>query len=94
MELSFDAIDVERQGHGRRYACLPVDSIDQDGFMIDCTDSYMRPELFDLQPGDIVRWIAKGRRLQGHIGMIERNNMVLRATLEDVMPLPPDFFAP
>ncbi len=94
MELSFNSIDVERRGYGRRYSCLPVDAIDHEGFTIDCSESYMRPELFDLQPGDTVRWAVNGQRLQGHIDRIERNGVVLRAVLRDVDLLPPDFFAP
>lgn len=94
MELSFNSIDVERRGHGRRYSCLPVDSIDRSGFTIDCTNSYLRPDMFDLQPGDIVRWLDKGRRLQGWIRSVERNGALVQVVLRDVTLLPPDFFAP
>lgn len=94
MELSFSSIDVERRGYGRRYSCLPVDTIDRHGFTIDCTDSYLRPEMFDLQTGDIVRWIDQGNRLQGYIADVERNGVIIHVVLRDVEPLPPDFFAP
>jgi|GEM_PF-439771 len=94
MDLSFPSIDVERRGYGRRYSCLPVDTIDQHAFTIDCTDSYLRPEMFDLQPGDIVRWFTRGNRLQGYIDHVERNGVVIQVALRDVEPVPPDFFAP
>lgn len=94
MDLSFHSIDVERRDHGRRYSCLPVDTIDRQGFSIDCTDSYLRPDMFDLQPGDTVRWIEKGHRFQGTIAAVERNGLTLQASLADVVPLPADFFAP
>lgn len=94
MDLSFNSIDVERRGHGRRYSCLPVDTIDRNGFTIDCTGSYLHPEMFDLQPGDIIRWIDKGRRMQGCILNVERNGVILQVSLQEVALLPEDFFAP
>lgn len=92
MELSFQTIDTERRLYGKRYTGLPVDHIDRHSLRIDCGDGLLRPEMFDLQPGDTVRWLRNGRYVQGKIASITRDATTLSATLEGVEPLPPDFF--
>ena len=94
MERALLTIDVDRRGYGRRYTGLPVDAINREGLMIDCTGGYMLPERFDLLPGDIVRWEEGTRRIQAHIVEVQREDMQLRASLENPVVLPPDFFAP
>lgn len=89
---SLNTIDVLRRNYGRRYSGLPVDTIDRESFTIDCTHSYMRPSMFDVRPGDTVRWMKNGRYLQGQITHVERTDTSLRALLEKVEPLPQDFF--
>lgn len=85
-------VDIERHMYGRRYSGLPVDTLERSGFTIDCRDSYMQPEMYDIQQGDTVRWLRNGRYVQGVISQIERNNGVLQVALDDVELLPPDFF--
>jgi hypothetical protein len=92
-QIKLKTIDVERRNYGRRYTGLPVDTLDKTGFTIDCTHAYMRPIMFDLQQGDIVRWLHNGRYMQGSITRVERTDAVLSAALQDVVLLPPDFFA-
>lgn len=92
MEQNYSTIDVERRGHGRRYTGLFVDSIDQEGFTIDCSNTYMRPHMFDLRTGDIVRWKQQDRYVQGRITMVTRNGEIISASLEHIELLPPDFF--
>ncbi|NJK80213.1 MAG: hypothetical protein HC876_11600 [Chloroflexaceae bacterium] len=91
-EYRLTTIDVERREYGRRYTWLPVDAIDQGSFTIDCTDGYMRPQMYDLRVGDIVRWSHNSQKVQGTIVSLERTQTHIVATLSDVAPLPPDFF--
>lgn len=85
-------IDVERRLYGRRYTFLPVDSLDQSGFTIECQGTYMRPAMYDLCEGDLVRWQHDGHYLQGTICRVERTQDGLRADLDGVEVLPADFF--
>jgi hypothetical protein len=84
-------IDIARQMYGRRYSCLPVDTLDEEHFRIDCTGGYMRPHMFDIQAGDTVRWQHEGRYKQGQVAHVERDGEALMATLRNVELLPPEF---
>lgn len=88
---SLKTINIVRPDYGRRYSVLPVDTIDQHSLMIDCTDSYMRPFMYDLRVDDMVCWLHEGRYLQGRISKVERTETSLSAILADVQLLPPDF---
>lgn len=87
-------VDVERRGYGRRYTWLPVDTLTRSGFVIDCTNSYLRPEHFDFQPGDMVRWRDNGRQIQANITDVERDGLIVRVSVGEATVLPPEFFAP
>lgn len=52
----------------------------------------MRPQMYDLRVGDIVRWSHNSQKVQGTIVSLERTQTHIVATLSDVAPLPPDFF--
>jgi hypothetical protein len=91
-EQRLTCIDTERRMYGRRYSCLPVDTLDEQHFSIDCTDGYMRPHMFDIQEGDTVRWQHEERYKQGYVAHVERDGEILTATLRDVELLPPDFW--
>lgn len=90
-EQSLKTIDVVRRDYGRRYTGLPVDTIDRQSFTIDCNQTYMRPAMFDLRPGDTVRWVKNGRYLEGTIASVERTETLIRAVLDQVKVLPADF---
>lgn len=92
MDQSLRTVDVLRRGFGRRYTGLPIDTISRDGFTIDCTAGYMRPEMFDLRVGDTVRWSQNGRYIQATIARVERNGHLLTVALSDSGLLPTDFF--
>lgn len=91
-EQAFITVDVRRRWYGQRYTSLPVDAIDQRGLTIDCTDSYMRPTMFDLLPGDVVRWTHEQQRFQAVIAHVERTETLLTILFSDVRPLPSDQF--
>jgi hypothetical protein len=91
-ENRLTTIDIWRRDYGRRYTALPVDSLDHQGFMIDCTEAYTRPAMFDVREGDTVLWLSNGRYIQATIVHVERTSTLLRAVLEDTEELPPDFF--
>ncbi|KPV50038.1 hypothetical protein SE17_29270 [Kouleothrix aurantiaca] len=94
MDQAFLTVDVERRGYGRRYTDLPVDTLSREGFAIDCTGAYMRPEWFDIRPGDIVRWRDGERRVQGMVAAVQREGEWVHVAVEQVFPLPPDAFYP
>jgi hypothetical protein len=94
MERTFFTIDVERRGYGRRYTSLPVDAISRTELLIDCTAGYMRPTQWDLRIGDIVRWQDGSRRVEARVTRVWVEGALLRASLENAVLLPPDFFAP
>jgi hypothetical protein len=85
-------VDVFRKGQGRRYSALPVDTLDRDMFVIDCADGPLRPDIFDLQPGDTVRFLQGERYVQATITTVQRNGHLLSAHLADAELLPPDYF--
>jgi hypothetical protein len=89
---SLVTVDVVRRGYGRRYSGLPVDSRDNDGLTIDCTNSTLRPEHYDLRVGDVVRWPQDGRYVQATIVHVHRNGARLSVTFSEVSLLPADFF--
>lgn len=86
-------VDVYRLGHGRRYSALPVDQLDNDGFLIDCSASgSLRPEHFDLRQGDIVRFPQGERYIEAIIASVSRTTQELRVVLANAQLLPPEFF--
>lgn len=89
---SLITVNVFRRSYGRRYTELPVDSVDRDGLLITCDGPFMRPEHYDLRPGDIVRWRAGERYIEAVIGEVTRDERALSATLVDAQLLPPEFF--
>jgi hypothetical protein len=94
MERPYLTVDVERRGYGRRYTGLPVDTLSRQGFSIDFTDAYMRPEMVDIRPGDIVRWRDGERLVQATVAEVRRENLALHVGVDGVTPLPPEAFFP
>jgi hypothetical protein len=94
MDRPFLTVDVERRGYGRRYTGLPVDSLSRQGFSIDFTGAYMRPEMIDIRPGDIVRWRDGDRQIQAIVASIRREDTWLHVAVEGAAPLPPEAFFP
>lgn len=92
VQPSLVTVSVFRRHYGKRYTELPVDQIDTSGLRIDCRETYMRPELYDLRPGDIVRWRQGGRYIEAEISAVTRDDSAVHATFTGVHPLPPDFF--
>lgn len=93
-ERVYRTVDIERRGYGRRYTWLPVDDISREGFVINFLDSYMRPEMIDIRPGDIVRWREGERQVQGVVVEVHREDNSLHARVEEAHPLPPEAFYP
>jgi hypothetical protein len=52
----------------------------------------MRPAMYDLRQGDMVRWLHNGHYHQGTIATIERTETLVQVTLKETGPLPEDFF--
>ena len=94
MDQPFLTVDIERRGYGRRYTGLPVDELNRQGFSIDFTGAYMRPEMIDIQPGDIVRWRDGERQVQATVAEVHRENSALHVSVAGLTPLPPDSFFP
>jgi hypothetical protein len=94
MQQSYRTVDIERRGYGRRYSLLPVDVLHREGFSIDFTGAYMRPEMIDIRPGDIVRWREGERQLQGQVAAVQREPNALHVQVEDIASVPPDAFYP
>jgi hypothetical protein len=92
MDQPYLTVDVERRGYGRRYTELPVDSLSRQGFSIDFTGAYVRPDMIDIRPGDIVRWRDGERRVQATVATISREDHSLHVEVEGLFPLPPDAF--
>jgi len=93
-EYTYRTIDIERRGVGRRYTWLPVDSLDRSSFTIDCTGAYVRPAMYDIRPGDIVRWREGAVLVEGVIGHVDVGSESFAATIEQAHPLPPETFCP
>jgi hypothetical protein len=83
---------IFRRSYGRRYTELPIDRIDHDSFAIDCSGSVMRPDLYDLLVGDVVRWREGERFIEAVIDAVRRDGQLLTVALRDSQPLPPDYF--
>jgi len=94
MQQSYRTVDIERRGYGRRYTWLPVDLLTREGFSIDFTGAYVRPEQIDVRPGDIVRWREGERHVQAQIAEVRREPNALHVRFEHVVPLPPEAFYP
>ncbi|HNP71334.1 MAG TPA: hypothetical protein PLO33_07490 [Kouleothrix sp.] len=94
MDRPYLTVDVERRGYGRRYTELPVDVLTREGFSIDFTGAYMRPERIDIRPGDVVRWRDGERRVQANVAEVRREPGWLHVIVEGAFPLPPDAFFP
>jgi hypothetical protein len=92
VQPSLITVSIFRRHYGKRYTDLPVDQIDSSGLRIDCADTYMRPEQYDLRPGDIVRWRQGERYIEAVISAVSRDDSAVRAELSGAHPLPPDFF--
>jgi hypothetical protein len=93
-EKVYRTVDIERRGYGRRYTWLFVDQLTRQGFSIDCSGAYTRPDMFDIRPDDIVRWREGERLVEGRIVEVHRDPDALHAVVADVHPLPPDSFFP
>jgi hypothetical protein len=89
---SLKTVSVFRRHYGRRYTDLPVDEVDETMLLIDCTGTFMRPELYDLCPGDIVRWRQGEQYVEAVISTITREASAVRVALSEPQPLPLDFF--
>jgi hypothetical protein len=92
MEKRYYTVDIWRYHHGKRYSGLFVDSLDSESFSIDCSDTYTRPEHYDLRVGDVVRWKHNERYLQALIADVYRNGTLLKVALEQPTMLPTDYF--
>ncbi|MEN9934245.1 MAG: hypothetical protein RLZZ387_824 [Chloroflexota bacterium] len=90
----FLTVDIERRGYGRRYSSLPVDELGREGFAIDFTGAYTRPEQIDIRRGDVVRWRDGGRLVEAQVATVQRDGLWLRVTVDDAHPLPPEAFYP
>jgi len=94
MDQPYLTVDIERRGYGRRYTELPVDALSRQGFSIDFTGAYMRPEMIDIRAGDIVRWRDGERRVQATVADVRRDGAQLHVLVEGLVPLAPDAFFP
>jgi hypothetical protein len=94
MQQTYRTVDIERRGYGRRYTWLPVDVLNHEEFSIDFTGAYLRPDMIDIRPGDIVRWREGERTIQALVAEVYREPYLLRARLEGTSPLPPEAFYP
>lgn len=89
---SLKTVSVFRRHYGRRYTDLPVDGVDQTTLFINCAGTFMRPEHYDLRPGDIVRWRQEEGYLEAVISNVTRETKAIRVALSDAYALPEDFF--
>jgi hypothetical protein len=94
MEYPYRTVDVERRGYGRRYTGLPVDVLSREGFSIDFTGAYMRPDRIDIRAGDTVRWREGERQLQAQVAEVRREDAALHVSVVGTMLLPLDAFFP
>ena len=85
-------VDTYRRNYGRRYSILPVDELSQEHFAIDCTHSFLRPQQYDLQIGDVVRWFENERYVQAEIATVQYTEASVQVILTNAQLLPPDFF--
>jgi hypothetical protein len=94
MQQPYRTVDIERRGYGRRYTWLPVDSLSREGFSIDFTDAYLRPDQIDIRLGDTVRWREGERLVQAYVADVRREPLALHVRVADATPLPPEAFHP
>lgn len=94
MDQPYLTVDIERRGYGRRYTGLPVDRLSREGFSIDFTGAYMRPEMIDIRTGDIVRWRDGERLVQATVAEVRREELLLHVGVTGATPLPPEAFFP
>ena len=94
MQQPYRTVDIERRGYGRRYTGLPVDSLSREGFSIDFTHAYLRPDQIDIRLGDTVRWREGERLVQAYVADVRREPLALHVRVADVTPLPPEAFHP
>lgn len=94
MDQPFLTVDIERRGYGRRYSGLPVDTLSRQGFSIDFTGAYMRPDMIDIRPGDTVRWRDGERQIQATVAEVRREDSALHVSVAGLVPLPPEAFFP
>lgn len=92
LQPSLITVIVFRRHYGRRYTDLPVDAIDSTSFSIDCNGTFMRPEHYDLRPGDIARWREGERYVEATIADVHRSTNSVRVDLADAHLLPPEYF--
>ena len=81
MDQPFLTVDIERRGYGRRYTGLPVDVLSRQGFSIDFNGAYVRPEMIDIRPGDIVRWRDGERQVQATVAEVRRDDSSLHVSI-------------
>lgn len=93
-EQVYRTVDVERRGYGRRYTWLPVDILTKEHFSINCAGSYVRPQMYDIRPGDIIRWREGGQLIQALVAAVQHDGDTLDVQLDDATPLPADTFYP
>ena len=94
MDQPYLTVDIERRGYGRRYTELPVDALSRQGFSIDFNGAYVRPEMIDIRPGDIVRWRDGERRVQATVAEVRRESAALHVSIEGLFLLSPEAFFP
>ena len=85
-------VNIFRRNYGRRYTGLPVDILDQTSLVIHCDHRLMRPDLYDLCPGDLVRWRQDEQYVEAVISSVHREQGTIYAALSNFHQLPPDFF--
>lgn len=92
LQPSLITVSVFRRHYGRRYTDLPVVHVDREAFVISCEDTYMRPNHYDLQPGDLVRWREGEQYLEATISAVTITAPGLHVALSAPYLLPTEFF--
>ncbi|MBC8162127.1 MAG: hypothetical protein H7Z42_13020 [Roseiflexaceae bacterium] len=93
-EKPYLTIDIERRGYGKRYTWLPVDQLTREGFVIDCEHAYVRPQMYDIRPGDIARWREGERLVEASVAQVSYEGERIHVQVEGAHPLPPEAFHP
>lgn len=93
-ETPYQTVDIERRGIGRRYTWLPVDTRSREAFSIDCSGAYVRPEMYDIRPGDVVRWREGERLIEGVVGAVQRVGEQIDVRVDGAALLPVEAFHP
>jgi hypothetical protein len=84
-------VDVLRPGVGKRYTGLPVDHVDVTGFHTDYTASPLRPQLIDIQVGDLVFWNQAETRMQARVDEVAVSGTMLHVAFADAQDAPLDW---